>query len=47
LPSPDLLVRVAQVYKFPKESLLLLAGYCPWVLSVEEATALIESAAKF
>ncbi|MNS51608.1 Helix-turn-helix domain protein [compost metagenome] len=37
LPSPELAIRIAATYGYPKEQLLLLAGHAPWQLTEEQA----------
>lgn len=42
LPSPEVCVRLAAAYGQPKDVVLLLAGYTPWLLNADEAQALIK-----
>lgn len=41
LPSPELTARIASAYQMPKQHLLLLAGYVPWVLEEAEAEPMV------
>jgi transcriptional regulator with XRE-family HTH domain len=41
LPSPVLVTKVAQVFQYPREELLLLAGYNPWLLDEGEAARFV------
>lgn len=41
LPSPDVVARIAAAYHYPKERLMLLAGYLPWCIDESEAAHLI------
>lgn len=45
LPSPDLCVKLAAAYNHPKELVLLVAGYTPWVVNPTEAERLLVEAA--
>ena len=45
IPSPELTTRIALAYQYPKQQLLLLAGYSPWVLEEPEVELLLLLAA--
>lgn len=44
LPSPELTVRIAQAYRVPKDRLLMLAGYLPWLMDEDDVNQLISFA---
>lgn len=41
LPSPELTFEIARAYHYPKERLMLLAGYNPWFMDEDEADSLV------
>ena len=40
---PELVIRIAATYGFPKDQLLLLAGHAPWLLDETEAREVVET----
>lgn len=44
LPTPEIVVKMAQVYQVPKEVLLVEAGYVPWLLDQVASEALVDVA---
>lgn len=43
LPPSEMVVRIAATYGYPKEQLMMLAGYMPWDLSEEQARLAVEA----
>ena len=41
LPSAEMVGKISGAYEYPKDRLLLLAGYLPWVLGQAESDALV------
>lgn len=43
LPSAEVVVRIAQAYGYPKDRLLILAGYLPWLVDEPAAEGMLEA----
>lgn len=41
LPSPELVAKLASLYHIPKQELLLVAGYSPWTVDLDESRRLL------
>lgn len=42
LPPADTVVRIAQAYGYPREKLLLLSGFAPWLVDESDADVVLE-----